>query len=418
MGHEDRRIQKYIRTVIDYTIGMPPGTYVSDAIMENSMPTAYIIPCEPDFSQGLSLFRLKNVFDQFKSDLEKIGYSIAGKRLTVAFLADNFPSDSFANDYGETFLDKFAQAASSGVSDLMQILGARDLGGAVKQVQNMFGEGVISEGIQTGADYASKIKNQMEQAAKSQGGGNAFKGILSTASAIATGSRVDFPKVWKNSAFSPSYTMTVRLYNPNPGSAESTDKFIVAPLAALLLLALPRAAEDGQTYKWPYLCTVRVPGIYNLDAAYISNITVIKGGDQQNIAWNQSLAMVDIRIDFGSLYDSILVEGTPGSLKDRRPTLSNYLETLGGNSITYADKRRKVEPNYKNHYVYETPSLGKTFESEKDELVAAVSRANEDRKLQKYHSVAPQSKQTSTTFVSRSSSEDKNTADGLKTGLI
>ncbi|MCK5601514.1 hypothetical protein KAR91_06595, partial [Candidatus Pacearchaeota archaeon] len=136
---------------------------------------------------------------------------------------------------------------------------------------------------------------------------------------------VDFPQVWKNSGYTPSYTMTVRLYNPNPASLTATQKYIIGPLAALMLLGLPRS-KDGSTYNWPFLHQIRAPGIYNLNPAFIQNVAVIKGGDQQSIAWNQRLAMVDVRIDFGSLYNSILAGEEYDS--EMRPTLRNYLAAM------------------------------------------------------------------------------------------
>ena len=72
---------------------------------------------------------------------------------------------------------------------------------------------------------------------------------------------------------------------------------------------------------------VKSKGIYNLSPGYISGVSVIKGGDQQNIAWNQHLSIVDVRMDFGSLYSSILVDknnkeiGTEEKIKAHREGL-------------------------------------------------------------------------------------------------
>jgi hypothetical protein len=130
--------------------------------------------------------------------------------------------------------------------------------------------------------------------------------------------------LWKNSAYTPSYTMTVRLYNPNPSSDEATEKYIVAPIAAIMLLGVP-ISEDSTTYSWPFIHSFHSPGIYKIDPAFISNITVIKGGDQQQIAFNQKLALVDVRIDIGSLFNSMMVAKAGNT---RRPTVLSYVENL------------------------------------------------------------------------------------------
>jgi len=141
---------------------------------------------------------------------------------------------------------------------------------------------------------------------------------------LMAGGRIDFPSLWKNSSYAPSYTMTIRLYNPNPASKEATEKYIIGPIAAIMLLGVP-ISSDSTTYSWPFLHSFHSPGIYKLDPAFISNITIVKGGDQQQIALNQSLALVDVRIDVGSLFNSMLVADKTIT---GRPTVFNYIETL------------------------------------------------------------------------------------------
>jgi hypothetical protein len=148
--------------------------------------------------------------------------------------------------------------------------------------------------------------------------------MLSNVNVLAAGGRIDFPMLWKNSTYSPSYTMTIRLYNPNPNSQRSTAKYIIGPVAALLLLGLPQSLGEG-VYSWPFIHRFWSPGIYLLDPGYIASITVVKGGDQQQVSWKQRLGVVDVRIDFGSVFNSILSNAS-GSRE--RPTLSSYLSVL------------------------------------------------------------------------------------------
>jgi hypothetical protein len=148
--------------------------------------------------------------------------------------------------------------------------------------------------------------------------------ILNNADVLAAGGRIDFPMLWKNSTYTPSYTMTIRLYNPNPNSRRATSKFIIGPIAALLLLGLPMSVGAG-AYSWPFIHRFYSPGIYDLDPGYISSITVVKGGDQQQIAWKQRMGLVDVRIDFGSVFNSIL---SNASSSRNRPTLQGYLTAM------------------------------------------------------------------------------------------
>ena len=254
----------------------------------------------------------------------------------VAFLADNFPTDTFTNEYGETFLEKFTQVASQGLGDAAQIAGWKNWEDAESDTSAILGD-TISSMCKAGGDKLKDMTNKLGKKGQKMAGQ-----MANTMKSVALGARVDFPQVWKNSAFTPSYSMTVRLYNPDPGSKTSTMRYIVGPIAALLSLCTPRVAEDESTYKWPLICKVRAEGIYNLDAAYISSVSVIKGGDQQSIAYNQALAMCDVRIDFASLYGSILSGSNSNAHGHRRPTLGTYLEAIGGKKVSAAKQTKPV----------------------------------------------------------------------------
>jgi hypothetical protein len=333
-----------ISTTIDYIIGLPPACISDDVIngrtqtvMENSMPLARIYPGIPSFTEGHNIFTRLPLF---KGDGGKdLSYSsllnthhIALNQpnnasnstnegcIVVAYLADSFPTDSFTNEYGENFLKGMTNILSENAASVVQFTGARTGGEfANKLLESLKGKGAIGKGVAAVGEGAMDIAGAVSDAIFSERS-NAIK------SSLLAGGRLDFPMVWKGSSFQPSYTMTVRLYNPWPGDRDATYKFIAAPIAALMLLALPISTDDV-TYSWPFIHKIVSPGIYNLDPAFISNITVIKGGDQQQIAYNQRLSVVDVRIDFGSLYSSLLVSS--GKLS-HRPTLSGYIDAMVG----------------------------------------------------------------------------------------
>lgn len=337
------------KTLIDYTIGLPPGNATdetiqgrTDIVMENSMPIAKIYPGVPSFTKGLTLFTRKPAFstdgDNKKSRsylnlLRAHGYDLKQPRysantgndgcIVLAYQADSFPTDSFTNDYGENFLQGLTNIASEGAASIAQMRGVEDLGQMFRQTTgSMKGKGGFTG---KAGEFLDKMGTAGRQAMETLLPKSVVGGV-DVVSRLAAGARIDFPMVWKGSGFQPSYTMTVRLYNPAPGNLEATKKYIAAPIAAIMLLAIPISA-DGITFQWPFIHKIVSPGIYNLDPAFISNITVIKGGDQQQISYKQQLGVVDVRIDFGSLYSSML-----GSINDKRsrPTLQSYLSAMTG----------------------------------------------------------------------------------------
>ena len=329
--------------IIDFVLGLPPNDIDSrtNTVIKNSMPLVKIYPGIPSFTEGLSLFTRTPAFQSqnaksingYHNLLQAHGFTLnqpEGKDcLVAAYQADSFPTDSFTNEYGENFLQKLTDVASEGAATLSQIAGVRNVGEAVSKIQRgLKSGGTASQFIGDMVGKGQEMTGDLIKSLSSIPGGKSAQSGLKLASALAAGGRIDFPMVWKGSGFQPSYTMTIRLYNPNPGNDETTKKYIVGPIAALLLLGIPVSA-DGSTYSWPFIHRIWSPGIYDLDPAFISNITVIKGGDQQQISYKQKLAIVDVRIDFGSLFNSILAAP---NLNKSRPTLQRYLDAMQGNN--------------------------------------------------------------------------------------
>ncbi len=317
-------------------IGLPPTGKFNKEHIIRSMPIAEITPSDPTPDIGLTVFKLSNQFKKYNEILNAHGFNIKSKGekgpLKLAFLADNFPTDSFSNEYGEGILEKATNMVSGAAASIQQIMGARTAGETFDKTMGILKSmGGATETAAGAIDKSAKdMLSKFNEMAKNTDSGikDTGKRLASIGLSIAAGARVDFPQIWKNSSFQPSYTMTVRLFNPNPASKESTYKYIIGPLGAILLLGLPHTL-DGNTYNWPFLHKIECKGIYFLNPCFISNISVIKGGDQQSIHWNQRLGIVDVRIDFGSLYSSILA-GKEYATMDR-PNLENYLNIMSDN---------------------------------------------------------------------------------------
>jgi len=287
------------------------------------MIVAKISPCKPNISEGFTLFSLVPAFKEYEDLLKKLGFKTSTQNhIKVCFQADNFPSESFSNEYGESFLNKMADVASAGAAELTQMTGSKTatqalnkIGGAMKAGGGLLGQ--LGQGLQAGMKSA----------------GDAFKALTAgspeaarlgkLANKLAGGARVDFPNVWKNSGYSPSYNFTVKLYNPVPKSDDVTEKFLIAPLAALLVLTLPISDDGGETYNYPFFCKVDCPGLFKINSGAISSISVQKGVESQ-VGFNQRIGMVELRIEFVDLHTH-MINGGKG---DTKTTLYNYLENL------------------------------------------------------------------------------------------
>lgn len=334
--------------------GLPPSSHVSDTVVINSMPVMQITPCKPNFDAGLTLFKIEPDWDTYLTILKNHSFILPQKSIKFAYIADNFPTDTFTNEYGETFLQGFTDVASTGVQQIVQMSGERDilsaantLGGTFETMGQKMGgvAGDVLSGAGSGAKAMAAQLNNLKEHMKSQG--ETMRDVVGTIDKLLGGARVDYPQIWKNSGYTPSYTATIRLYNPNPGNINSTRRHIIGPLAVLLCLAVPRS-QDSKTYNWPFFHQIKTPGVYGLDPAVITNVTVVKGGDQQQISFNKRMSMLDVRLDFTSLYGSVVLEEGTVDRFTTRPTVRKYLDSLEESNIGDYYKRNEMNKDSGN----------------------------------------------------------------------
>lgn len=348
-------------TTLPNIIGQPPTSAYDEEITHNALPVMEIEPMRPEFETAATLFTLHPDWENYNALLKRHKFSLTTQSINLAYVADNFPTDSFTNQYSESFLNRFTDLVSTGAAELSQITGQRNAGDAIR---SMLGAMEQSEygAIQAFGKGATGALTAAERGFKSVtagmgDAGNKLNRVAEMTGKLLGGYRVDMPMIWKNSGFTPSYTITVRLYNPFPGNAYTKEKYIIGPIAAILLLALPQT-DDGVYYNWPFFCRIKVPGMLYVPSAYIGNVTLVKGGDQQQITYSQEMGMVDVRIEFGSLYDTMVVGREYKS--GERPTLENYLNNL-------REKRKAYTPDqYGSRFVRTVPKEDETEELTED----------------------------------------------------
>jgi len=307
-----------------------------DVLRRNSSLLIDIKPCKTHIETGISLFRLDSAWDDYVKFLKDVGFTptpeqTSKKTITVSAMAESFPTDTFSNEYGEHFLNQITDVAGQGFGQLAQMMGQKTATGAIKEL----GKLGTSAGSDIGGTLGSLLSGLGSSLTTIGGKGNetinkmakqggAAGTIGKAMNQLLAGARIDFPQIWKNSSYNPTFSCSIRLYNPNPGSKLSTEKYIVGPLAAILTLALPQGNKEN-AYTWPFFCVVDCKGLFKIPMGAITNITVAKGGDSGMVGFNQRVSMVDVRIDFINLHSTILLSKLGiGS----RPTLKGYLENM------------------------------------------------------------------------------------------
>jgi len=286
-----------------------------------TMPIALIHPMRQHTEMGLEVSKLEGIWGEYIEFLEAndvyaptsqkaTGYNNSGA-LAVMF-QDIAP-------FSETYTNQFSQSS---------ILGSLEngiLGNTAQEIMYYTGKN-IPQGLETlshqkgaaggvGRAGLAAQKGMTDILAKATGNQKKAESIVN---ALLSGQKIDFPMMWRSSAFSAQYDLTIRLYNPMPNDEDMYGTLIVAPLIALMALALPKqVSKDNSldfTYQWPFLVKLVIEGVVQLDAGYVSSLTVVKGGDVNDRSWIGRSNIVDLRMTINPLYNvSLMSKNDPTS---------------------------------------------------------------------------------------------------------
>ena len=325
-------------------IGLPPSFYYEPHLMEvatlNSMPMMEILPGWPKFGGinnnqiGLQLYSVDTTEGEtkYKEIIETIGIDdlkkVAETPLRVMFFNDVSIAESWTNDYSESSMEEQANNSPGAdtLGELKYIMG----GTSGSEGLSKLGDTFFNKGGILGNVFGAAMKTGATGMGAVEGLSNT---VMEGSANLVSGSKVDFPLIWKGSTFSPSYSFTIRLYNPYPQSYKAYKETIIYPLARLLALMVP-LSDSPNTYSFPLLCRVNCPGLFRIYAGYISSLDLIKGGENNDIAFNQLPGTVDIRLTINELFSTMVAQkeedGFVDDVNNQRPTLKKYILTMLG----------------------------------------------------------------------------------------
>jgi len=135
------------------------------------------------------------------------------------------------------------------------------------------------EAMKTVAGIETSIpENLAAQFAQDQDVSNLLKSLTkSFTNIVVEGKTVSLPKIWESSTYEPSMQLIIKLVSPY-GSPKAIKKYVIEPLLYLLILAAP-TTNDGLSYGWPRMVHVKYYGSVDLYAAYITSISLRRGGE-------------------------------------------------------------------------------------------------------------------------------------------
>jgi hypothetical protein len=317
-------------------IGMPPDYYGSGSKWDDSdygmsidaMNVMQLHPMVSSYgdgdgdAKGLTLFHLKEDYDTYKKVIDKAGCTINPTLpLKIAFLNDVVPSESWSNNYQESSWEsKINNMSMDSIREYRQLTGGRNLSGAMSEIaKKHLGDGGLFNTI-TGltAGATGGVSKVAEGLTKMVGG---------ELERVVSGNKVDFPLMWESSTYQPSYSFTIRLYDPG-ASDETYTKFIIDPLIMLIAFAVP-LTESNYSYSFPFLVKTYCPGLFEIKAGFVSSLDIVKGGEANAIRWSQRPKMVDVKLTINELYNTMVGEFNEGGSDEyERPTLKSYFNSL------------------------------------------------------------------------------------------
>jgi len=213
-------------------------------------------------------------------------------------------SESNSNDYGELMIEGMLNKGAEIASE-------------IKKTVNMFGFDAF------GMLRSKQAEEGLVDAAQSA----TSSGVIGTIKQMTTGAKLNYPKIWKNSSFSKSYSLSFKFESPY-GDLDSIFEEVYTPFLLLMALGMPIMANLSNGYQEPFLVKVDCPGWFHIDCGAVTSVSIRKAPDNE---WNfKGLPKaIEISLDIIDLYSSLSVASTFTTNAFNLP-MSQYLDNISG----------------------------------------------------------------------------------------
>lgn len=351
-----------------------------------SLQIAYIQPLDTQISKDINIYTGRKAWDDYVKLLGANGVSapetIKGRPDHIACVCSVLTpfSETYSNEYGQSDMLRPLQSFNENgiLQDASFIAGGLDvetLKGKQNSVANAVGN--MLDWTATGAGTVSGYLADLIGADGASVSASVYEGVANPAT------KLDVPTLWRGNSYSCSYDLSIKLTCFNARNDSDFGNNIVAPLIALLQFVAPRS-QGGKFYKWPFLMKLTIPGTVYMPLGYCSSMTVLKGGDVNDISWCGRPNMVDVRMSITSVYNTC-VNAENGNIDSDRPSLVHQVKALmdiddrGG---LKKPKENQLESNSASNQVYKPASGGATSNQNRsptDEQILASQKLYMDQ---------------------------------------
>lgn len=259
---------------------------------------------------------------------ESIGFidGLFGSNDSVTFYMDasNSFDESASNSTGQSMLESGMKSASEMAREAEFLLGA--------------GAGVNLEqaSIDSYNENIASISNVKDPNSILSRLGSSWK-------TISSGGNLLFPELWKESNYSKSYSITMKLMSPY-GDKESVYLNILVPFFHLLSLTLPRISNSPNGYVSPFLIRAFSKGMFNVEMGIIDNISFKKGGSGDDWTVDGLPTALDVTISIKDLYPTMsIAKQQINSLFYGNIALLDFLATTSSLNLNKPALERQLE---------------------------------------------------------------------------
>lgn len=195
---------------------------------------------------------------------------------------------------------------SSNLANDSQLKGGVDqLAGTMRELEFISGSVGLSEG------QLSEFAQDSTEAllgALSELGGNGLGTMVGRISTgvkhTITGSRIIFPKVYQESNYNKSYSVSIELKSPY-GDRYSYYMNVLVPLMHLLALTAPRQTS-ANTYDSPFIVRASLPGMWQCNMGLVTSLDISRSGTDGISVDGYPLALkIDMQIE--DLYADLMI---------------------------------------------------------------------------------------------------------------
>jgi len=242
---------------------------------------------EPDAyaNRGVMDLKFEEAILDYQSRCEQLHLApIKGVRLwTVASVEY---SENYANTFEQNTVERKINDWNGKLQDFRQA--GRSVGFNIDGITNVAAEAGAKAAGAMDINFDDLKKNNRDFLNAVQPGIDLAKNL------ILHGKQMALPKVWKESVFTPSLNVRIKLVSPY-GTPESIQKHVLEPLLYILLLAAP-TSDDGMTYGETGYVHVQAYGQSHMNLAFISDMNVSRSGPEITYNKYQQPLSVDVQL--------------------------------------------------------------------------------------------------------------------------